>query len=424
MLPSPEPSFDLTHAQILYLMLALQLSLFGLGWKVAIRPPPGLHAAVKGMAAFNLAVAVSMVLIGMRGHGPYFVTHTVSNLLTLWGIVALVQATDQLAHLKMSQLELMLVLLLGGLGILVLGLSTQYSQLRVSALLFSIAWLTSRAGFKALKLQFKGRESRAAKAMAATAWVVAAMFVWRGLAGLWSTQSIEFDTSSPATLSMAFVLLVAVFSVNVAIAFLINARAQRHRQQLAPYDPLTGLPQRAVLLNTLNHEWNLHKKQKKPFSVICIDLDRFKQIEDAFGSKVSDHVVLAVTAQLRHQLQPSDIIGRSDDDEFLVILPTARVAAARLVAEYMRESVFATQGLLPDAKDRVSVSIGVAQAADTDDSADALIARALESLRQAKAGGRNRVVVDATGSAVSSRPMPAGPQGQPVEAETISSAVG
>ena len=71
MLPTPEPTFDLTHAQILFLMLAAQLCLFGVAWKVAIKPPPGLQGTLKGLSAFNLVTAVSMVLIGLRGHGPY-----------------------------------------------------------------------------------------------------------------------------------------------------------------------------------------------------------------------------------------------------------------------------------------------------------------------------------------------------------------
>ena len=77
------------------------------------------------------------------------------------------------------------------------------------------------------------------------------------------------------------------------------------------------------------------------------------------------------------------------------------------IEHFRREAVFATLGLLPDAQARVSVSIGVAQSAETDASADAMLARADASLLQAKAGGRNRVRVDATGSAVPSRPVPA-----------------
>lgn len=413
MLPTPEPTFDLTHAQILFLMLAAQLCLFGVAWKVAIKPPPGLQGTLKGLSAFNLVTAVSLVLIGLRGHGPYFVTHAVSNLLTLWAFVALIQAADRLIHIRMPQSELMLVLVLGGLGILGLGLSPQYGQLRVSVLLFSIAWLISHAGLKTFRLQLLHRERRAAVATAVTAWVVAAMFTWRGLAGLWSTQSIEFDISTVATLAMAFVLLVAVFAINVIFAFLVNARAAQHLRQLTPYDPLTGLPQRAVLVNTLNNEWALHQQQRKPFSILCIGLDQFKQLEDGFEPAVVDHVVLALTAQLRHQLHPSDIIGRRDSDEFMVILPTAGVAAAHLMAEHMREAVFATLGLLPDAQARVSVSIGVAQSAEADTSADAMLARADASLLQAKTGGRNRVSVDATGSVVPSRPVPAGLLGSP-----------
>ena len=238
MLPVPELTFDLTHAQILFLMLAVQLCLFGVAWRVAIKPPPGLKGAIKGLSVFNLVTALSMVLIGMRGHGPYLMTHAVSNLLTLWAFVALIQAADRLTHIRMPQWELMLVLVLGGCGILALGLSPQYSQLRVSVLLFSIAWLISRAGLKTFQLQLMHRERRAAVAIAVTAWVVAAMFVWRGVAGFASQQNIEFDASSLFTLAMAFVLLVAVFLVNVTFAFMVSARATQHWRQLTPYDPL------------------------------------------------------------------------------------------------------------------------------------------------------------------------------------------
>jgi len=153
-------------------------------------------------------------------------------------------------------------------------------------------------------------------------------------------------------------------------------------------DPLTGLPNRRAFYQRLEQSI----AQEAPVSVALFDVDNFKTINDSFGHKVGDEMLIAIASALGHCGRSTDFVARIAGDEFAAILPIASPDGLATAADRMRRAV---GRCVVSARDgvavRASVSIGVAQAPVDGRTVDTLMAAADEALYIAKREGRNRV---------------------------------
>ena len=161
----------------------------------------------------------------------------------------------------------------------------------------------------------------------------------------------------------------------------------------ASHDDLTGLLNRSIFFEFLEAELNKAARTQAVFSVMMMDLDHFKAINDRYGHAAGDQVLKHFAELLRSLLRKSDIIGRIGGEEFAVILPdTPRPAAAKLAGEILHGT--AARAVIP-ARDTVvnfTVSIGISTYPDFAN-VNALMSEADRALYRAKKNGRNRVDV-------------------------------
>ncbi|PIE37621.1 MAG: hypothetical protein CSA53_05575 [Gammaproteobacteria bacterium] len=153
-------------------------------------------------------------------------------------------------------------------------------------------------------------------------------------------------------------------------------------------DLLTGLSNRTGLTRAMGHEWRLAKRYGTAFSVILLDLDHFKCVNDTYGYKAGDQILVKMAQLMRSTLRESDICGRFGSEEFMVILPHTDTAGASMFAEKLRESVSEHDFAIDSP---VTVSMGVSGFSSSDTEAD-ILARADLALCKAKESGGNIVV--------------------------------
>ncbi len=165
-------------------------------------------------------------------------------------------------------------------------------------------------------------------------------------------------------------------------------------RRLATTDSLTGVANRRRFIEQLDKELARIKRFNLPASLLMVDIDYFKRVNDTYGHAAGDAVLKHLTASAEHHLRSIDLFGRIGGEEFAVLLPGTDKEGAREFAEQLRSYVAETPAKIEAGEVHVTISIGVTQFKPTDLIPDAIFARADEALYRAKQAGRNRVEVN------------------------------
>lgn len=174
---------------------------------------------------------------------------------------------------------------------------------------------------------------------------------------------------------------------------LISAREALREQTRR--DSLTRLLTRAAALEVLERELKRTQRGRSrsaPISVVLIDLDHFKRVNDTYGHLAGDVVLREAARRMQDAVRPYDSLGRYGGEEFLVVLPDCDVPGAIALAERLRHAVSREPIVLAEGKIQVTLSAGVATSGTTYHPED-LVKAADTALYSAKRAGRNRVVV-------------------------------
>jgi diguanylate cyclase (GGDEF)-like protein len=181
--------------------------------------------------------------------------------------------------------------------------------------------------------------------------------------------------------------------ISALIYPLRNALLYKQAVEKAYSDPLTGLNNRAAFDKSIEQEIDLAKRHGHTLSLMMLDLDRFKQINDNYGHIVGDAVLKSFADCIMECMRSSDIVFRYGGEEFVILLRNTQIAGAQLLAERMRKNVEEMKFDYNNIKLNISVSIGLAELQEDDDRLK-LVERADALLYKAKESGRNRVEVD------------------------------
>lgn len=202
------------------------------------------------------------------------------------------------------------------------------------------------------------------------------------------------DTSrfAPSSAQMAYIAAFnfSVLLVCIGVLLMASERMRAEFEYLATHDGLTGALTRRAIFQACTVEWERWKRYGTAFSLLLLDIDHFKRINDQWGHQAGDKVLADFSALAAANLRKVDRLGRYGGEEFLVLLPPSDGASARAMAERLRH--IAEQSLGGLRHPGCTISVGVATVHATDANVDALLARADAALYQAKNRGRNQVV--------------------------------
>ncbi len=186
--------------------------------------------------------------------------------------------------------------------------------------------------------------------------------------------------------------LISTMANQVALA-LKNATEHKKVQELAITDELTGLYNRRAFQRALDRELRRSKRYKKPLSLIMLDIDDFKEINDKFGHQVGDGVLRSLAVNLQRAIREIDFLARYGGDEFAVILPETKAKEAAVLAERLKKTVKNYPIVAGGSRCKITLSMGVADISESTDSEDELISRADRVLYMSKGNGGDSVEV-------------------------------
>jgi diguanylate cyclase (GGDEF)-like protein len=167
--------------------------------------------------------------------------------------------------------------------------------------------------------------------------------------------------------------------------------SNRRLQEAALTDDLTGLPNRRHAMAHMEQEWAASVRNKRPLACMVIDLDQFKQVNDANGHDIGDAYLKQVASTIRSAVRSQDVVCRTGGDEFLVICPDTPLQAALACAERIRRAVEQAPVEVGGQRLKAGMSAGVAMREASMANVDALIKRADEGVYLAKQQGGNRI---------------------------------
>jgi diguanylate cyclase (GGDEF)-like protein len=170
----------------------------------------------------------------------------------------------------------------------------------------------------------------------------------------------------------------------------IKLESQKHYYH-ATHDPLTSLYNRGYYLDKLLNSMDDAKKYNKPFCIVMLDIDHFKNFNDTYGHLKGDEVLVSVASTLSRNVRKDDTVARWGGEEFMVLLPNTKIASAELIAENLRKMV--EKIVLLGIDSNITSSFGVSEFIMGIDDDTTLTKRVDDALYNAKENGRNRVEV-------------------------------
>ncbi|KIM00659.1 GAF domain/sensory box/EAL domain protein [Paramagnetospirillum magnetotacticum MS-1] len=376
-------SFD---TKTLWMTLAISNLVFGLLMLVYAGAEGG-RATLRGWASAQLLKGLAIVLIiikpmfshpwGFTGNVLYLVGHFVE----LAAFLAYAGLGDRIKGAALMSVALTLGYLVG-IGIGAAG--------GAMAVIFSSS-LFVLYGLSALALAASGRRRSPVQVLLVVSNGLIALTALARAGLAWSSEA--WDPQSAALTNQAMFLLGYVFSLCDGFAFLLLVKedADRSLLRMATTDELTGIANRAHFLDLAEDRRRLCLRSGQPITVMMMDLDHFKQVNDVFGHAVGDEVLRRVGAVLRDHLRDVDVYGRLGGEEFAVVLPGTSPEAALPVAERLRAALAETVVATDSGQARITVSLGLADLAG-DRRLEQAMSEADQHLYRAKAQGRNRVV--------------------------------
>jgi polar amino acid transport system substrate-binding protein len=207
------------------------------------------------------------------------------------------------------------------------------------------------------------------------------------------TFQYQFDYSLIWKILLAASVVLALFFYHYFMVSRHNRQLQQVNRQLealSQSDQLTGLHNRYYLHRAFDDELNRYQRYSHVFSLMIIDIDHFKRINDSYGHVVGDEILKRLAQLLTAHVRENDVVGRWGGEEFMILCPETDAEGARALAEHLRQRISQTDFSLGTMK--VTASFGVTDYRD-DEMLEETIKRADLALYQAKHDGRNRTVV-------------------------------
>ena len=196
--------------------------------------------------------------------------------------------------------------------------------------------------------------------------------------------------------ALAWVGINAVSLILLADIATAAARSQRHARDEAVrasrFDALTGLYNRSFFFTTMEQELRRSDRMGRGFSMLMLDLDDLKPVNDTYGHQWGDRLLKAIADTVRHTIRFTDAAARYGGDEFVVLLPETDAAGGYVVGEKLRRDIYALTLNAADRNVRSSVSIGLVVYPDDGSTVEQLVAAADVAMYEAKRRGKNRIV--------------------------------
>lgn len=384
-------------------LVSLQLMLYAPLWLLAAGVFRDERPAVWHWFGYALTAAVSMALLATRAGGMNWANTAGAGLTVLLSLILARRGVELFLRLRPSDGEYALLLLTGALGLGWVGAQAEQAWLRIvltsglsAVLLVSALWRCWRA----LVSEFSRRLGVAAALPVLAVLIVHLLQIGMTLRQPDAARATALDAGLIPARTWVVVLGSAA-AFNYLFLFLVALRLGNQLNHQARHDPLTGLLNRRAMQHVLTHEWARYQHQATAFTLLSVDVDHFKRINDQHGHAAGDEVLRGVAQRVQRLLRPVDRLARTGGEELLILLPGCSASGdGTQMAERLCAALAQTPLATGPALDlTVTASWGVAGPEPGDERIEQVMERADAAMYLAKQQGRNRVVAPSSSPA-------------------------
>jgi diguanylate cyclase (GGDEF)-like protein len=334
-------------------------------------------------------MATAALLFALRGYIPVFFSSFLPNLLVGTGVIAMHGSLSEFGGLRRQEKCLIPLLVVTAFALSWATFAKDDYQARVIIMSSMLTALFAACGLVTHRLSRKGfAEWFTATVFFATS----AVTLVRCIAAFSQVTGLTANTDSSLIHSVYMgTFAFSIVALSIGFMLMTNRALHTRLESLATRDQMTGTYRRDAFLALLDREVAESKRTPRSMSVLIMDLDNFKDINDQHGHLVGDQVITDFSSKVTGILRRGDLFGRYGGEEFLVMLPDTAEADARAAADRIRAIAAETWSVAIPA---YTVSIGVASLGPGRVDSAALIQAADKALYVAKKAGKNRVQVD------------------------------
>jgi diguanylate cyclase (GGDEF)-like protein len=373
----------------LWTVLVINFLALGLIWAYVIRSYPSFVAA-RFWTGSSFAAAAGAALAMLRVLTDSLLPLLAAGTAMIFALCLAAMGIQKFFDKKVAWRGTWLITASGLAGLCFFMLVYDSAPARIA--IFTIAQAIPLAlGVKLLLTPHQGRVNPGARLAAIVSILIIAIYGFRMVAGL-TTIGGGFTYMTFTQAQSAVILVLVFLSMALNFGFLLMAMDHLRNEvaDLALLDDLTGVGNRRHLLQRLTEECARSERSNQPFSLLVIDLDGFKGINDTHGHAAGDACLQHFTLMAQTRLRPGDLLARSGGDEFCIVLPSSTLREGAMIARRVLEVCRADAEQCIGNDIPIAVSIGVAQwTREMGAFPDRLIAAADHALYDAKKGGRN-----------------------------------
>jgi len=351
-----------------------------------------------GVATALIALCLALVVLRRPDTNPWL-AHFATNLSGVIGFMALRRGVQLFCGRKPGDHAQAGLLLLTAAALAMIVAQQWPLPWVVAVSTLALGWILLRGGFEAVTA-LRGEFGPLAAWLCLTPMLLlGGVFAVRGMLAPFGVAHAGRLLAAPGTLNAQYGLVLMTLSLllNLGLGALMLRRTLNQLRRLSDHDALTGLLNRRGFEQALRCERTRLQRGQGCYALVSLDLDHFKRINDLLGHDAGDVVLEAVAHRLSQTVRPADSVGRTGGEEFCVLLPDVDASRAEQIAQRLLCAVRATPVQIGASKVAITVSAGVAGAADAFEPPLALSRRLDQALYRAKAAGRDCVIVaDAT----------------------------
>lgn len=381
----------LSATEIAFLMVACQQAVLAVGWAIGAAVFPLDRRSEVQWAGYALLTGSSVLIFIAASQTKSEELRAVANVCIASGILLMERGVRQFTG-RPAPWWVYGLLVAGVVGVSWLGLNPHYGALRVGTVSGLVAILCGLTAWNIYVYAHRDLGLTFGHLLAVPLLLGALVFAARGARAVMAPYTVvaELAANSSLNIGSAVIFLITALVFHLALVSLVGMRLTAELRRLSRLDGLTEVFNRRAIEEQLRDEARRSVRSQRPFSVLMIDADYFKDINDRFGHAAGDDALRHLAKIMKAQMRDVDRIGRFGGEEFVALLPGTVSTEALSAAERLRDALLRRPWAWQGESMSLTVSIGVAAWRGPQDEVGSLLKRADAALYRAKALGRDR----------------------------------